>query len=90
MFKTRPEINIGIKQIENGVKSTVGRQSSMSRYPRAFEDLKDLCGWSNREEGRALQNKTCYRQGSHDSELCKPYSLVSKFMVKLASILKVN
>lgn len=35
MFKIRPEIAIGIKQVENGVKSTVGRHSSMSKYPGA-------------------------------------------------------
>lgn len=37
MFKTRPEINIGIKQIENGEKSTIGRHSRMSKYPGASE-----------------------------------------------------
>lgn len=35
MFKIRPEIAMGIRQFENGVKSTVGRHNSMSKYPGA-------------------------------------------------------
>lgn len=55
----RPEIAIGIKQIEKGVKSPFGRHSSMSKYPGAGK------GWVYLSNSKASVAGTVENRGEH-------------------------
>lgn len=93
MFKIRPTIARGVKQVENGVKSTVRRHSSMSKYPGAGK------GWVLLSNTKASVARTVVWRREHGKirlsvgrgQMIQSFVnhvnlIVPKFVVKLATI----